>query len=74
MAPLVGSRHEMYKQSSIDDECGAWREYVRPALNGGLLVRMRFVYGTCRAREARVMGLDPISPNTVCLQVHVENM
>jgi hypothetical protein len=74
MAPLVGNRNEIYKPSSIDDECGAWREYVRPALSGGLLVKMRFVYGTCRATEARVMGLDAKSPNTVCLQVHVENM
>ncbi|KAL3816100.1 hypothetical protein ACHAXA_004525 [Cyclostephanos tholiformis] len=74
MAPLVGNKNDAYKPSSIDDQCGAWKEYVRPTLSGGLLVKMRFVYGTCREREARVMGLDSKSPSTVCLQVHVENM
>jgi hypothetical protein len=74
MAPLVGNTHEICKPSSIDDECGRWKEYVRPTLSGGLLVKMRFVHGTCKARETQVMGLDTKSPSTVCLQVHVENM
>jgi AP-3 complex subunit beta len=74
MAPLVGDTHEICKPSSIDDECGRWKEYVRPTLSGGLLVKMRFVHGTCKARETQVMGLDTKSPSTVCLQVHVENM
>ena len=74
MAPLVGNKNDICKPSSMDDECGVWKEYVRPTLSGGLLVKMRFVYKSSRARESRVMGLDTKSPSTVCLQVHVENM
>lgn len=74
MAPIVGSKNDVGKPSSLDDDCGVWKEYVRPSLSGGLLVKMRFVYGTSRVRESLVMGLDPKSPTTVCLQVHIENM
>ena len=74
MAPLVGNKNDICKPSSMDDECGVWKEYVRPTLSGGLLVKMRFVHKSSRARESRVMGIDNKSPSTVCLQVHVENM
>ena len=74
MAPLVGSKNDVGKHSSLDEDCGIWKEYVRPSLSGGTLVKMRFVYGTSRVRESLVMGLDPKSPTTVCLQVHIENM
>lgn len=74
MAPLVGSKNDVGKPSSLDEDCGVWKEYVRPSLSGGLLAKMRFVYGTSRVRESLVMGLDPKSPTIVCLQVHIENM
>lgn len=74
MAPLVGSKNDVGKPSSLDEDCGIWKEYVRPSLSGGLLVKMRFVYATSKVRESLVMGLDPKSPTTVCLQVHIENM
>ena len=74
MAPLVGNKNDICKPSGMDDECGVWKEYVRPTISGGLLVKMRFVHKSSRAREFRVMGLDTKSPSTVCLQVHVENM
>jgi hypothetical protein len=74
MAPLVGSKNDVGKHSSLDEDCGIWKEYVRPSISGGTLVKMRFVYGTSRVRESLVMGLDLKSPTTVCLQVHIENM
>jgi len=74
MAPLVANKDNIAKPSSIDDESGVWKEFVRPELSGGLFVKMRFVHGRSRAKEARVLGLDPKNPSTVCLQVHVENL
>ena len=73
MAPFVASKDDFTKPSSIDDDSGAWKDHVRPELSGGLSVKMRFVHGRCRVKEARVLGLDPANPSTVCLQVHVEN-
>jgi len=74
MTPLVAGKDDITKPSTIDDESGAWKELVRPDLSGGLFVKMRYVHGRSRAKEARVLGLDPKNPTTVCLQVHVENM
>lgn len=74
MAPLVSSKDDINKPSNIDEESGVWRDHVRPDLSGGLLVKMRFVYGRSREKEARLLGLDPSNPSTVCLQVHIENM
>ena len=74
MTPLVGSKDNMNKPSNIDDESGAWKEFVKPELSGGLLVKMRFVRGRSRTKEAQLMGIDPKNPSTVCLQVHVENV
>ena len=73
MAPLVTSKDDLNKPSSIDDESGAWKDYVKPELSGGLHVKMRFVHGRSRTKEARVLGVDPQNPSTVCLQVHIEN-
>ena len=74
MTPLVGSKDNINKPSNIDDESGAWKEFVKPELSGGLLVKMRFVRGRSRTKEAQLMGIDPKNPSTVCLQVHVENV
>jgi AP-3 complex subunit beta len=74
MAPIVANRDDIKRPTSIDDESGAWKEFVRPELSGGLYVKMRFVRGGSRVREAQIMGLDPKTPCTVCLQVHIENM
>ena len=74
MAPLVAKINDISKSTNIDDESGAWKDFVRPDLSGGLYVKMRFVHGSSRVREAEIMGLDPNIPNTVCLQVHIENM
>ncbi|KAL7544429.1 hypothetical protein ACHAWF_007809, partial [Thalassiosira exigua] len=73
MAPLVTNKDDI-KPSSIDDESGAWKDFVRPELSGGLSVKMRFVHGRSKAKEARLLGVDPKNPSTICLQVHVENM
>ena len=74
MAPLVAKINDISKPTNIVDESGAWKDFVRPDLSGGLYVKMRFVHGSSRVREAEIMGLDPKIPNTVCLQVHIENM
>ncbi|KAL7539414.1 hypothetical protein ACHAXR_009260, partial [Thalassiosira sp. AJA248-18] len=74
MAPLVANKDDVTKPSSIDDESGVWKDYVRPELSGGLFVKMRFVHGHSRAKEAHIMSVDPKNPSTVCLQVHIENM
>lgn len=73
MAPLV-TKSDIRTSTNIDDESGAWKDFVRPELSGGLYVKMRFVHGNTRVRETEIMGLDPKSPSTVCLQVHIENM
>jgi hypothetical protein len=74
MTPLVKNKDDISKPSTIDDESGAWKVIVRPELSGGLFVQIRFVHGRSREKEARLLGLDPDNPSTVCLQVHVENM
>lgn len=74
MAPIVAMRDDISKPSTIDDESGVWKDFVRPELSGGLYIKMRFVHGSSRVREAEIMGLDPKTPSTVCLQVHIENM
>jgi len=70
MTPLVNNKDDV----NIDDETGVWKVLVRPELSGGLFVKLRFVHGCSRAKEARLMGLDHKNSSTVCLQVHVENM
>jgi len=74
MAPIVAMRDDISKPSNIDDESGVWKDFVRPELSGGLYIKMRFVHGSSRVREAEIMGLDPKTSSTVCLQVHIENM
>lgn len=74
MAPLAVNKDDITKPSNIDDESGAWKEFVRPELSGGLFVKMRFLRGRSRTKNARIMGVDPNNPSTVCLQVHVENV
>jgi AP-3 complex subunit beta len=74
MAPLVTKSNDLNRPTNIDDECGVWKVFVRPELSGGLYVKMRFIHGNTRVRETEIMGLDPKSPSTVCLQVHIENM
>ena len=70
MTPLTNNKDDV----NIDDESGVWRVLVRPELSGGLFVKMRFVHGRSKAKEARLLGLDHTNASTVCLQVHVENM
>jgi len=74
MAPLVANKDDISKPSNIDDESGVWKEFVRPELSGGLFVKMRFIRGQSKSKEAQIMSLDPKNPSTVCLQVHVKNM
>jgi hypothetical protein len=71
MSPLVVDKNELSEASNTN--CSAWKEYVRPELAGGLLVKMRFLRGLSRVNECKIMGLDPDASSTVCLQVHVEN-
>lgn len=74
MTPLVMDKQDTAQPSNIDNESGLWKDFVRPELGGGLFVKARFLHGRSRAREAKVIGLDPTNPSTVCLQVHIENM
>ena len=74
MSPLVGDKDDINKPSNIDEESSLWKEYVKPELSSGLLIKMRFVRGRSRTKEAQLLGLDSKNPSTVCLQVHVENM
>jgi hypothetical protein len=74
MAPLVVDKNDISITSNTNGESSAWKEYVRPSLAGGLLVKMRYLRGSSRARECQIMGLDHENPSTVCLQVHIENM
>ena len=73
MTPLVVDTG-VITNSTANGESSSWKEYVRPELGGGLLVKMRFLRGSSRTRECQIMGLDPENPSTVCLQVHIENM
>ena len=74
MSPLVGDKDDINKPSNIDEESSLWKEYVKPEHSSGLLIKMRFVRGRSRTKEAQLLGLDSKNPSTVCLQVHVENM
>lgn len=74
MAPLVVDKNDISITSNTNGDSSAWKEYVRPSLAGGLLVKMRYLRGSSRARECQIMGLDHENPSTVCLQVHIENM
>jgi hypothetical protein len=73
MTPLVVDKNDVSKSTKSNGESSTWKEYVRPELGGGLLVKMRFLRGTSRANECKIMGLDPENASTVCLQVHIEN-
>lgn len=73
MTPLVVDKNDVSKSANANCDSSAWKEYVRPELGGGLLVKMRFLRGPSRANECKNMGLDPKNASTVCLQVHIEN-
>jgi hypothetical protein len=72
MAPLVVDESQG-ADPNIENDSGAWIELVRPALCAGLSVRGRYLRGPTRKREAQLKGLDPDSPNVVCLQVQFAN-
>lgn len=73
MTPLVVDKNDITNNSNNKCESSAWQEYVRPELGGGLLVKMRFLRGSSKSNECKIMGLDHESLSTVCLQVHIEN-
>jgi hypothetical protein len=72
MAPVVVNTEEKADPDAEKDS-GAWMEVVRPQLGGGLKVTVRYLRGPTREREAKLIGLDPESVTTVCLQVKFEN-
>jgi len=72
MAPVVVDSEEKADPDAEKDS-GAWMELVRPELGGGLKVTARYLHGPMREREAKLIGLDPASVTTVCLQVKFEN-
>lgn len=72
MAPIVVDSDDK-ADPDIDKDSGAWMQLVRPELGGGLMVSARFLRGPTREREAKLIGLDPESASTVCLQVKFEN-
>jgi hypothetical protein len=72
MAPVVVDSDDK-ADPDIDKDSGAWMQLVRPELGGGLMVSARFLRGPTREREAKLIGLDPESATTVCLQVKFEN-
>jgi AP-3 complex subunit beta len=72
MAPVVVDTEEK-SDPDMEKDSGAWMELVRPELGGGLKVTARYLHGPTREREAKVIGLDPESVTTVCLQVKFEN-
>ena len=73
MTPLVVDKTDITDISNSNCDSSAWKEYVRPELAGGLLVKMRFMRGPNKSNECKIMGLDHESLSTVCLQVHIEN-
>ncbi|EED95965.1 beta subunit of clathrin adaptor protein AP3, partial [Thalassiosira pseudonana CCMP1335] len=73
MTPLVVDRDDADVSSNGSNESGPWIEFVKSELAGGLSVRMRFVHGRSRIKEAKMMGLDSDNTSTVCLQAHIEN-
>ena len=72
MAPVVVDVEEK-ADPDIEKDSGAWMQLVRPELGGGLMVTARYLRGPTREREAKLIGLDPESVTTVCLQVKFEN-
>ena len=73
MTPLVVDKNDLDKTANTNIESSAWIKYVKPELGGGLLVKMRYLRGSVKINECKMMGLDPENPSTVCLQVHIEN-
>ena len=72
MAPVVVDTEEK-TDPDMEKDSGAWMELVRPELGGGLKVTARYLRGPTREREAKLIGMDPESVTTVCLQVKFEN-
>lgn len=72
MAPVVVDTEEK-ADPDLEKDSGSWVEVVRHQLGGGLKVSVRYLRGPTREREAKLIGLDPESVATVCLQVKFEN-
>lgn len=72
MAPVVVNVEEKVDPDAEKDS-GAWFNLVRPSTAGGLEVTARYLRGPTREREAKLIGLDPESVTTVCLQIKFEN-
>ena len=72
MAPVaVDESHS--SDPNIENDSGSWIELVRPELCGGLSVMGRYLRGPTRQREIQLKGLNPDSPNVVCMQVQFGN-
>lgn len=72
MAPVVIDEVVTVDPDFERDSC-EWLSVVRPELGGGLAVTARYLRGPTKAREAKLMGLDPESSNTVTMQIRFEN-
>jgi AP-3 complex subunit beta len=72
MAPIAIDESKASDPDMERDSSG-WTQLVRPEVGGGLSVRVRFLRGPTKAREAQLKGLNPKLPNVVCVQVQFGN-
>ncbi len=74
MAPLVMDKDAVASDGDIEDESSNWQVLVRHDLSGGLAVSIRFLRGSMRTKESRLIGFDPQNTAVVLVQVRFENM
>lgn len=72
MAPLVLDKNDKSK-GNIETESSKWTNVVRHELSGGLEVSIRFLRGSSRQNEAKLMGLNPQIASVNCFQIKFEN-
>uniref|UniRef100_A0A7S3Q5N7 Clathrin/coatomer adaptor adaptin-like N-terminal domain-containing protein n=1 Tax=Chaetoceros debilis TaxID=122233 RepID=A0A7S3Q5N7_9STRA len=74
MAPLVMDKDTAVPlERDIENDSSHWKVLVRHDLSGGLAVRIRFLRGAARDREAKLIGFDSKNPAVVMVQLQFEN-
>lgn len=72
MAPIVYDK-DVEGKGNIESESSMWISVVRHELSGGLEASIRFLRGSSRQNEAKLMGLNPQIASVICFQFKFEN-
>jgi hypothetical protein len=72
LAPIVVDAADP-TNPDFERDSSVWTQLVRPELASGLSVKVRFLRGVTKSKQAQLMGLTLEKPTVVCAQIRFEN-